>query len=552
MLTLAVHLAAAVALLLWSIRLIRTGIERAFLPELRRSLKTFGRNPLSAAAAGGGAAMVMQSSTAVILIGAGFAAAGHLSASGALAIAFGADVGSALLARVLFLPVADVVPFVMLAGVVLFLKARSRRTKQVGRILTGLSLTLLSLGMIRAAAEPIGASDIVQSIVGYLATDRTSAFVIGALLAWAMHSSLAAVLTFASFASVGLLGAPVALALVLGANVGGAAVPAVLLWRAPAAARNMAVGNLIAKLAVTLPILAALLLVDPATSILGRTAADQAIAAHIAVNLAVLVIALPLTRFIAWSADRLAPPLAADLPIASALDPAVLERPRLALSCGQRELLRMGETVQLMLTQVIPLFREWNADAAALIERHETEVDRMHYDTKLYVARLQQNELTEDQSLDAVQIVSTANNLEDAADRIAVDLVGLARKLRDGGLSFSEQGMSDVESFHDRIVTNAQLALSVLTTGDAEAARQLVSEKDDIRAEERRLQERHLARLGGGGRLSVETTNIHQETLRVLKQVNSAITYVAYPIAEQAGDLLDSRLARPATADGTA
>ena len=552
MLTLAVHLAAAVALLLWSIRLIRTGIERAFLPGLRRSLKTFGRNPLTAAAAGGGAAMVMQSSTAVILIGAGFAAAGNLSASGALAIAFGADVGSALLARVLFLPVSDVVPFVMLAGVVLFLRARSRRTKQVGRILTGLSLTLMSLGMIRAAAEPIGASEIVQSILGYLATDRGSAFVIGALLAWAMHSSLAAVLTFASFAAVGLLGAPVALALVLGANAGGATVPAVLLWRAAPAARRMAVGNLMAKLAVTLPILAALLFLDPDTSIIGRTVADQAIAAHIAVNLAVLVVALPLTRMIAWLADTLVPPAVGDPPVASALDPDVLERPRLALACGQRELLRMGETVQTMLTQVIGLYREWDGEAAALIERHETDVDRMHYDTKLYVARLQQHDLTEDQSLTAIQIVSTANNLEDAADRIAVDLVGLARKLRDGGLSFSDQGLADVESFHDRIVTNAQLALSVLTTGDAEAARQLVSEKDDIRAEERRLQERHLARLGSGGRLSVETTNIHQETLRVLKQVNAAITYVAYPIAEQAGDLLGSRLARPGTADGTA
>ncbi len=89
------------------------------------------------------------------------------------------------------------------------------------------------------------------------------------------------------------------------------------------------------------------------------------------------------------------------------------------------------------------------------------------------------------------------------------------------------------------------MALSVLTTGDAEAARQLVAEKDRIRIEEQNLQERHLKRLQNGAAASIETTNIHQETLRLLKQVNAALAFVAYPIAEETGDLLGSRLARP-------
>ena len=101
-------------------------------------------------------------------------------------------------------------------------------------------------------------------------------------------------------------------------------------------------------------------------------------------------------------------------------------------------------------------------------------------------------------------------------------------------------------------MTNGQLALSVLTTGDAEAARQLVAEKDRIRFEEQKLQERHLKRLQVGAPASIETTNIHQDVLRVLKQINAALTYVAYPIAEETGDLLESRLARPRGMRGSA
>ncbi len=151
-----------------------------------------------------------------------------------------------------------------------------------------------------------------------------------------------------------------------------------------------------------------------------------------------------------------------------------------------------------------------------------------------------------------MEIVAIANNLEEAADRIAVSLVALAKKMSDEAVTFSDQGFADIEHFHDQIVTNGQLALSVLTTGDAEAARQLVAEKDRIRIEEQKLQERHLKRLQQGATASIETTNIHQETLRLFKQINAALTYVAYPIAEETGDLLGSRLARPRRIGGAA
>lgn len=123
--------------------------------------------------------------------------------------------------------------------------------------------------------------------------------------------------------------------------------------------------------------------------------------------------------------------------------------------------------------------------------------------------------------------------------------------MRDEALTFSDAGLSDLAEFHDQVVTNGQLALQVLTTGDAEAARQLVEEKDRIRIEEQRLQERHLKRLQDGGLASIETTNIHQDVLRLMKQINAAISFVAYPIAEETGDLLSSRLAKPRSVGGT-
>jgi phosphate:Na+ symporter len=43
----------------------------------------------------------------------------------------------------------------------------------------------------------------------------------------------------------------------------------------------------------------------------------------------------------------------------------------------------------------------------------------------------------------------------------------------------------------------------------------------------------------------VETSNIHQETLRSLKQVNAAFATAAHPILKGAGEILPTRLAPP-------
>lgn len=546
MILLAAHLAAAVALLLWSVRLIRTGVERAFLPGLKRRLNDLSGNHTSAAAGGMLAAMVMQSATAVGLIGAGFAASGMLALPAALALLLGADLGSAVMAQVLFLPVQALIPFTLIAGVLTFFKARSRKAKQVGRIIIGFALVLISLGMIRAATAPIGENEIVQSIAAYFQNDLLSAFAIGALLAWAMHSSLAAVLTFATFAASGLITVPVAAALVLGANLGGAFIPFVLLWSGERPGRIVAVGNLLARGTVTLVFLAALTSVPFSLAEIGMSPGQTAISLHIALNAVVLLLTLPAVGPLARIAEYLvAERTGSGTKTVTALDKGALDHAPLALACAQRELLRMAETVQAILVPVMRLFRSWDPEIARTIEMREDNIDRMHFETKIYISQLRENDLTPAEEKKTLEIVTIANNLEEAADRIAVNLVALAKKMRAEAIAFSDQGLADLGHFHDQVATNGQLALSVLTTGDAEAARQLVIEKDRIRIEEQRLQERHLKRLQEGATASVETTNIHQEVLRLLKQVNAALSYVAYPIAKETGDLLDSRLAPP-------
>ncbi len=93
------------------------------------------------------------------------------------------------------------------------------------------------------------------------------------------------------------------------------------------------------------------------------------------------------------------------------------------------------------------------------------------------------------------------------------------------------------------MLANVQLGLNVLMTQNPDAARALVAAKEKVRDVEQHLQRAHLGRLREGLVESIETSSIHQETLRTLKQVNTAFTMIGYPILAETGDLLESRLA---------
>ena len=95
---LVVSLLGGVALLLWGVRMVRTGMTRTFGAALRRLLALYSKSRLRAFLAGLGVTTLMQSSTAAIILLASFAGRGLIALPIALATALGADVGTSLAA----------------------------------------------------------------------------------------------------------------------------------------------------------------------------------------------------------------------------------------------------------------------------------------------------------------------------------------------------------------------------------------------------------------------------------------------------------------------
>ncbi|MBK5928263.1 hypothetical protein CCR87_13120 [Rhodobaculum claviforme] len=547
------HIAGAAALLLWAVRLVRTGVERAFLVQLRGWLRAGTRWPLLTALSGTAAGLVLQSATAVAVLLTGFTAAGTMAAPVALRGLLGADIGSALAVQVLARDVGAVPPLLILTGVTLFLRSSGRTPKQVGRILVGVGLIFVALGLIREATAPLSDSPALGAVMGYLAGDLLVAFGLGAVVAWALHSSVAAVLVVATVAAQGAIPGPVAVALVLGANLGGSFIALTLTIGAPVAARRVVIGNTLLRGGGAVAALVALRLVDVPLERLGPDPAAWAVNLHLGFNAAMAVVGVPLAGLVIAVLTRLMPDPAGPAQLrASALDPGALVDPPRAVACAAREVLRLGEEVEAMLRPVIRLYDGWDAPLAQAIRDTEARVADMHTDIKLYASGIGRAAPEGPHTERALQLAALARDLETAARTVSRRLVPLAQRLHDLPEGFSATGRREIADFHDRIVTNAQSALTVLMSLSPDAARALVAEKERVREVEKQLQRAHLERLarggsgasggGGGGGGGAELSGLHQETLRALKEINTAFTMVAYPVLEDTGDLLASRL----------
>ena len=109
------ELAGAIILLLFAVRMVRTGVERAFGASFRR-LVTSSNARFKATFAGLALAAIMQSSVAVAMLIAGFVSAGTLSFQLGLPAMLGADLGSALVIQFLSMEIGWLVPLLLVAG----------------------------------------------------------------------------------------------------------------------------------------------------------------------------------------------------------------------------------------------------------------------------------------------------------------------------------------------------------------------------------------------------------------------------------------------------
>lgn len=522
------------ALLLYGVRLVGEGLQRAAGTRLRHVLSTLTGDRFRALLVGAGVTAVLQSSSATTVMLVGFASAGLLSLRQTIGVILGADIGTTVTVQLLAFNLLGFAPLVVFLGWLLY-TAFSGTIRYVGQAVLGFGFLFLGMSLIADGTVPLKQSALFGDIFQALVAQPLILFLVAAVFSAVVRSSAATLGIALSFATSGLMNLDGAMPMIFGANVGTAATALVAAVGANAEARRVAAAHAIFKVVGVLIFLPFSVIFADLVRHTTDDPARQIANAHSLFNVILAFLFLPGTKVAADVFTRLIPDTGRREAGAMYLNPNVLDTPAVALGQATRELLRLGDVVLQSLRDSIVVFERDDERLMKEIIRRDDLIDRLEEDIKRYVVKLREQSLTEDQSQRESALLFTVVNLEEIGDVIEKDLMELADKKMRGHYRFSAQGWSEIVDLHTKVVENLELAISAVATQDKGIAEKVVRHKSNINLMERRLRQTHMDRLHEGLRETIDTSSIHLDVLAALKRANSLVAGIAYAVLGQHG-----------------
>lgn len=518
--------------------MVRTGVMRSYGSVLKRWARGAEGKTIAPFVSGLFAAIALQSSTATTMIAASFSAQNVIATGTAFIIMLGADVGTALAVLVASQKIAFISPVLLIIGVFGFLSTESSKGRGVSRASIGLGLILLALSLIGTSAKMLTSETEFISILNIISSHPFLLLILGVVITYIAHSSLAIVLLTVGFVISGTFTVEIGVYLVLGANIGSGLLPVIANLGSAKAARIPVTANLMIR---TLGVAVTYYLVEYLIIEFSKQIALSfiPIALHVTLNLGVAFVGVITSKLSLKAASRLLPedPEMHGIIGPKYLDDDLLSSTNQALACAKREALSMADVTQDMLRGVYIVLKHDSPEKRKTVTEMDDTVDRLFNAIKLYVAEILQRRLSEEETKKALDLLSFTANMEHIGDIIDTGLMGLAAKKIKQQSQFSDEGWKEIEQLIEAVSSNFELAINTFISDDADLARQLYQSKSSIRDLERNSIETHFERLGSGHIDTISTSSLHLDVLRDLKRINSHLTSVAYPVLLAAGEV---------------
>ncbi|ARP82582.1 Na/Pi cotransporter [Bordetella genomosp. 8] len=538
--------AGYVALLLWGVHMVQTGVQRAFGAALGAVLGRALGTRLRAFAAGLGITAALQSSTATGLMITGFAAGGVVGLVPALSAMLGANVGTTLIVQLLSFDLTALAPILILFGVWMFRRYPPGRTRDLGRVFIGLGLLLISLHSLVDLFAPFQNAPLLRILLQALASQPVAAMLVAAVLTWAAHSSVAVVVLLMSMASHHLVSPEAAYAMVLGANLGTAVNPMIEgVTGDDPAARRLPLGNMLTRVA---GVVVGLILLPWVSSWMNAMTDDPARAVanfHTLFNGIVALVFLPLlvpyaALLTRWLPKRIDPD---DPARPQYLDESAHDIPAVALGSASREALRMADMLQTLLVLARAGFKRDNRHRLPQAKQLDAAMDKLETAITLYLATLDRESMTKEDLQRMEEIVAFASNVGHAADIVYSGLLNHATRLRKQGWKLAPDQSEQLDESLGQLLNNERRTAALFVNADLRQARALAGEKESFRALEAQAAEAHLQKIKSGQVEQAEIGQMYLDILRDVKGVNSYLVgAAAYPVLAKEGELLPSRL----------
>jgi phosphate:Na+ symporter len=509
---------------------------------------------------GGIAGAIFESSSLVTSHLASFANGGLLTASAALGMILGANLGGTALPQILSLGIGSLAAPFLLVGTVLFLLPRKAGMNAWAWACLGAGLILTGWSLLDHAAELTSLSREFKTDVlfgeadpaapfGRYASRFLAYFSLAAGLAFVLRTSNLLVVLAMLLAAHGIVGAPTCIPMVLGANVGSAAMVFTLSLRKRREARRIALTNLVFQGLGCLGALALSLLTVDGRSlfslaidvvsphrVLGgpsENLAHQVANAHTFFNLLAGLPFLFFPRGLLGIVDRLIPPgtRTQDDIKPYLLDHHLIPVPALALRQAAHEVIYMTQVSRKTIAEAYDSFRYSDLDLSEQVVRREEVLSGLHRDVVNYLVEVCENQLSRRDAVQMEVLVTAVNSLA-RIGQLGERLRELTARKIEEGTAPTEEMDRDLNEVYDLVMAQFANILVLLEERDPKTEENAVKMVERLAKFSSRIETQWRQRLetaeGPKSPMAIYVqTIIYQEAFGILFDIASHLAHIA-------------------------
>lgn len=521
----------------------RQGLQLLAGDRLHSGIARFTNNRFLGLLFGAGVTVVLQSSTATILMLMSVASTGLLTLRQAFGVILGADIGTTVVVILLSIKkIADYALLLVVFGFILEWPFKaSRRLQYTGRILFGFGMVFYGMKLMTETSAPLAGNPDLKLIFEMMAAHPVAILLLSIFLTALLQTSAVTIGMAIALSLAGVLSLPMAIPIVLGANVGTCFTAIALSFTTDLNGRRVALAHFLVKAAgclIAMPFISQIAFAMEFVSnqinfwlpAVKPGVASQVALTHLAFNMGLAILFLPFIRFGIGMVSKLLPETFKKERFGPKyLDPKAIETPALAFAQAKQELLRIANYARDLYADCLKMFeKNLNIDRVFKeMEERDDAVDILEREVRFYLAKISKEGLTESQGAQEMALLSIGADLEGIGDIVSKELGRLAQKKHKKGKVFSQEGWQNIQKLHQAGLENFDLARSAFASPSEEVARKVLHQGSRFNELEEELRESHIQRLHAQRVEAFETSSIHLDILANLRRINTHLMHLA-------------------------
>ena len=552
-------LLGGLAMFLYGMQVMGDGLEKLSGGKLEKILENLSSNRLKAVLVGAAVTAVIQSSSATTVMVVGFVNSGIMHLSQAVGFIMGANIGTTITAWILslagiessnffvkLLNPSSFSPILALIGVIFIVFLHDEKKKDIGNIMVGFAVLMFGMNTMSGAVKPLAQVPEFTNILLKFSNPILGVLV-GALLTAVIQSSSASVGILQALCVTGAVQYGTALPIIMGQNIGTCITAMLSSVGATKNAKRAAVVHLYFNIVGTIAFMGVFYLLNTFLhfSFINDVAGPAGIAViHSAFNVIATVVLLPFGDILVKMACATIRDTKEEKAISEEdqefmiLESRFLSNPGIAIEQSKTAAKKMAEQSQNALKLSFGLLDSFQEENAFRVEKIEAKVDRYEDELGTYLIKLNQKELSVEDSHSLSIMLHCIGDFERISDH-ALSIMKSAKEMWEKNAVFSPQAVKELHVMEKAVVDIVDKAYTVFANQDIQLAEEIEPLEEVIDELSRELKRRHVNRLRAG-ECTIEMGFILSDITTSLERIADHCSNIGVCVTQVREDLYDT------------